>query len=268
MTGKLFEDRELATCLLDDPIVPSREEMADDALAELERDIRRHGILLPLIVKRVGDRYEIVAGHRRLICARAIGLLDVPCRVLLNDQIHPETIKAAENLFREQLTAAEEATYCAHLLAHECGGDIERLAALMGKSVAWLDQRFDLLRGDALVLEKVRSRELSLSVARVLNRFPSAAIPRYVDAALSQGATARVVSDWLAAFKRDGLDAAYPDTAPIITPSGDGAIVASGEPRCYLCDGDDDQHELTWVPMHTSCKVAAERRARGRAEGT
>jgi len=75
------EFSELALALVDEPALPSRSTMDDEKMRELVGSIRANGLLQPMIVARVGERYEVVAGHRRRIaCARA-GLFVAPCIV-------------------------------------------------------------------------------------------------------------------------------------------------------------------------------------------
>ena len=58
----------------------------EEALAELTDSVRRHGILQPLSVRRVGTGYELIAGERRLRAAQQAGLTEVPCIVMTMDE--------------------------------------------------------------------------------------------------------------------------------------------------------------------------------------
>jgi ParB family chromosome partitioning protein len=81
----------------------------DDELAALSASIKSHGVLQPLVVRQVGDRYQLVAGERRLRAARAAGLSSVPVTVVnFNDQ---EALEAAliENIQRADLNPIEKA---------------------------------------------------------------------------------------------------------------------------------------------------------------
>jgi len=81
----------------------------DDDLAALSESIRTHGILQPLVVRPVGDRYQLIAGERRLRAAQAAGFADVPVHVVdFNDQ---QVLEAAlvENIQRTDLNPIEKA---------------------------------------------------------------------------------------------------------------------------------------------------------------
>src|SRR5580765_1928841 len=90
------------------PYQPRRDFDADE-LAGLQESIRAHGILQPLVVRSLGDRFQLIAGERRLRAAQSIGLTDVPVHIVdFNDQ---EVLEAAlvENIQRSDLNPIEKA---------------------------------------------------------------------------------------------------------------------------------------------------------------
>lgn len=94
-------------------IVPNskqpRKTFDQSALDELTSSIRQYGVLTPLIVKRVGENYEIIAGERRWRASQAAGLKEVPVVVRDYDDQSTAEIALIENLQREDLNAIEEA---------------------------------------------------------------------------------------------------------------------------------------------------------------
>lgn len=94
-------------------IVPNskqpRKTFEQAALDELTASIRQYGVLTPLIVKRVGENYEIIAGERRWRASQAAGLKEVPVVVRDYDDQSTAEIALIENLQREDLNAIEEA---------------------------------------------------------------------------------------------------------------------------------------------------------------
>lgn len=86
-----------------------RKTFDDDELTALSESVKTHGILQPLVVRPMGDRYQLIAGERRLRAARAAGFGDVPVQVIdLNDQ---QVLEAAlvENIQRTDLNPIEKA---------------------------------------------------------------------------------------------------------------------------------------------------------------
>lgn len=108
-----------------------RQQMGD--LSELTASIREKGILEPLIVRRWGDRYQIISGERRYQAAVQAGLMELPC--VERDADDKETVEIAliENLQRKDLTPFEEAEALAQL-ATRYGYTHELLAQRIGRS--------------------------------------------------------------------------------------------------------------------------------------
>ena len=86
-----------------------RVDFNDDAITELADSIKAHGVLQPVLVRRVDDGFQLIAGERRWLAAQRAGLLTVPCRVLdLQDQQVSEAA-LEENLKRRDLNVLEKA---------------------------------------------------------------------------------------------------------------------------------------------------------------
>ena len=105
------------------------------SLAQLTASIRERGVLEPVLVRRVGDRYELVAGERRTRAAREAGLSDVPAIVLDIDDREALEISIMENLQREDLNAVEETEAVLQLLQLSLDLDRAGTLALIGEVV-------------------------------------------------------------------------------------------------------------------------------------
>lgn len=86
-----------------------RTDMDEDGIAELADSIGKVGVLQPIIVRPLGEGYQIIAGERRWRASKAAGLEKVPVRVLSTSEIESLEIALIENLQREDLNAIEEA---------------------------------------------------------------------------------------------------------------------------------------------------------------
>lgn len=104
-------------------------------LAQLTASIRERGVLEPVLVRRVGDRFELVAGERRTRAAREAGLADVPAIVLDIDDREALEISIMENLQREDLNAVEETEAVLQLLQLSLDLDRAGTLALIGEVV-------------------------------------------------------------------------------------------------------------------------------------
>jgi ParB family chromosome partitioning protein len=122
---------------------PDQPRQALGDLDELTASIREKGILEPLIVRRVGTRYEIIAGERRYRAAVEAGLGEVPCVVRDASDAEMMELALVENLQRKDLTAFEEADGL-NVLAEKYGYTHEAMAEKLGKSRSTITESMSL----------------------------------------------------------------------------------------------------------------------------
>jgi ParB family transcriptional regulator, chromosome partitioning protein len=136
-------------------------------LEELGESIRSKGVLLPLLVRRDGDGYLLIAGERRWRAAQRAGLRELP--VIVRDVTEPEAFELAliENIQREDLNAIEEAEAYQRLIDHH-GLTQEELAQRVGKDRSTIANALRLLRLPDSIKEAVASGDLSMGHARAL----------------------------------------------------------------------------------------------------
>ncbi len=138
-----------------------------EGLAELTESVRQRGILQPIIVKREGEGYLIMAGERRYRAAKAAGLTVIPAIVRDDD---PNEIALIENLQREDLTALEEAEGLGAMVARY-GYTHQALAQLLHKSRPYVSNTLVLTRLPAEIKAELHrypniSREILMAIAR------------------------------------------------------------------------------------------------------
>ena len=147
-----------------------RRRFAAEALASLVDSVREHGILQPILVRRLADhenRYQIVAGERRWRAAQEAKLHQVP--VMIRDVNDAELVEVAlvENIQREDLTPIEEAEAYRRLIG-EFGHTQERLGQVVGKSRSHIANSLRLLTLPDPVKAMVEDSALSAGHARAL----------------------------------------------------------------------------------------------------
>ena len=108
-----------------------RRRFEDASLKALAESIRSHGVLEPLLVRKTGEGYEIIAGERRYRAAQMAGLEAVPAIVLEVDEKTAQAIALMENLQREDLNPYEETLGVLDLLALELGRSREEVVSLL-----------------------------------------------------------------------------------------------------------------------------------------
>lgn len=142
-----------------------------EELSHLSDSIRTHGILQPLVVRKVGDEYQLVAGERRLRAAQAVGLAEVPVRLVnFNDQ---QVLEAAlvENIHRADLNPIEKAQGFRDYLTR-FHMTHEQLAERLGLDRSTITNLVGLLDLPAEVQEAVRLGQISAAHAKLLKGVP------------------------------------------------------------------------------------------------
>jgi len=116
-----------------------------DRLEELAASIRANGIIQPLIVRRIGDAFQIIAGERRWRAAKMAGLVEVP--VIVQDVADPRMLELAliENIQREDLNPIETA-HAYERLSRELGLSQEQIGERTGKDRTSITNTLRLLR--------------------------------------------------------------------------------------------------------------------------
>ena len=149
-----------------------RQVFREDALEELTRSIRQHGIIQPLSVRRTGTSYELIAGERRLRAGIQAGLTEVPCIIMNMDDRESGLAALIENLQRQDLDFIEEARSIS-LLMERFSFSQEQAAQWLGKSQSAIANKLRLLRHSAPVLEALREGNLTERHARALLKVPT-----------------------------------------------------------------------------------------------
>lgn len=149
-----------------------RKRFKEDELEELADSIRQNGVLQPLLVRKVGSSYEIVAGERRYQAAQRAGLKELP--VIIREISDDEVFKLAliENLQRSDLSPLEEANGYRQLIK-ERGLTQEELAKILSKSRSTITNTLRLLDLPEEVQRLVEEGELTAGHARAILAVPS-----------------------------------------------------------------------------------------------
>lgn len=149
-----------------DLIIPNRFQprlsFDEKALNELAESIKQHGIIQPLIVRQLADKYEIIAGERRYKAATLAGLSTVPVIVTNLSDAKSDEVALVENIQRKNLSSIEEALSYKRKIDKD-NLTQEQLAKLLGLSQSTVANRLRLLNlsnevQDALLKEKISER--------------------------------------------------------------------------------------------------------------
>lgn len=144
-----------------------RKHFKRDSLEELAASIKEHGVLQPVVVRRKGSRYELIAGERRLQASIMAGQQIIPAIVMESDNTRAVILALVENIQREDLDPIEEAEALRQLI-DSFGLTQEEVSAKIGKRRVTVANALRLLKLPDEVKSLVASRELSPGHARAL----------------------------------------------------------------------------------------------------
>lgn len=154
-----------------DSIVPGpmqpRTEFDDESLGHLAKSIKSHGVVQPVLVRRVGDHYELVAGERRWRAAKLAGLRTIPA--VVKDIPDRDLLEVAliENVQREDLNPIEEAQAYSKLI-ESVGLTQEALAERVGRDRSYITNYLRLLKLPEDIQQLVKQKRISTGHARTL----------------------------------------------------------------------------------------------------
>lgn len=165
-------------------------------IAALADSLRQHGMIQPVLVRQVQDRYQLIAGERRLRAAVEAQLQEIPARVMDLDDQRVSELAMVENLQREDLNALEKAAAFRDYLARY-GGTQEELAGRLGLDRSTVSNLMRLLDLPTEVQDAVRSKKITQGHARALLAL--------ADSESQLAACQRVISDGLSVRQTEAL---------------------------------------------------------------
>ncbi len=148
-----------------------RKSFDKEKLEELAASIKNHGIVQPIVVRKAGDRYTIIAGERRYRAARLAGLSTVPVVVREMDDYEVMEVALIENIQRENLNPIEEAT-AIRFIMDQNDMTQEEVAARLAKSRPSIANTLRLLNLPWEVQELLKEDKLQTGHAKVILSLP------------------------------------------------------------------------------------------------
>jgi ParB/RepB/Spo0J family partition protein len=156
-----------------------RKTFDEASLAELAEDIGRRGVLQPVLVRPIEDRFEIVFGERRWRASKLAGLATIPAMIRRMTDLEALEAAIIENQKRADVHPLEEAD--AYRRLHEKHGqDVDEIAAKVGKSRAHIYGRLKLCELGAEARQAFLEGKLASAIATVVARLPAAVQARAV----------------------------------------------------------------------------------------
>jgi len=173
-----------------------RKHVTFEGLEELAHSIRTVGLLNPIVVRKVGERWELIAGWRRLKACEIVGLASVPCRVAPSTEELADLQRIHENVFREDVNPVDEGEFFRTLLK-KYQWNISQLSLNVKKSPSYVSDRVNIIEANDDIKDAMRDGKIGISIARELMRIDDpTSRKRLLWYAVNSGATLDTVRRW------------------------------------------------------------------------
>lgn len=197
---------EIDTYMIEPNTEQPRTNFDDDSLNELKESIKKYGIIQPIIVRKHGKGYQIVAGERRWRASKEIGLKKIPC--LIRDYKKNAAIEVAliENIQREDLNPIEEAFAYKNMM-DKYNITQEKIAEVIGKSRTYIANTIRLLKLNEKIIDYIKEGIISPGHGRALLSIKDKNIQldvaeRIIKRGLNVRQTEKIVKDILSKKKK------------------------------------------------------------------
>lgn len=241
-------ERDIALDFIDEPAAAMRTDIGRDEVFELAQDIKKNGLINPITVRPRGERFEVVAGHRRFLAHRYGGIPKIRCvvRDLTDDEAF--AIMTSENLKRENVNPVDEATHVRRLMDMH-GNNISKVCDIVNRGREWVESRMTIARMPDVLREALRTEKIKLGVALALVEIDNDVDLRgCLDMAISQGASVVVANYWVAQYKAGlfghALEKHLPDSD---MPDGQRTVVML---RCAVDGKEHPASEMRSILVH------------------
>lgn len=183
---------------INEPKHAMRSDARNEDIESLAKSIEQFGLLQPITLRKIGDRYEVIAGHRRLLAHKHLGYPFIPAIVREADEADSDAMKVHENLYRADVNPVDQAAFLYEYMQRS-NLTIEELAKQLNRTVAWVNSRIQILSYPPYLVEFVGEGKLSMATAEILNQIPNELIrEKYCRDAAMVGLSAVRAKYWLA----------------------------------------------------------------------
>ena len=175
----------------------SRKQFNEEKLHDLAETIKSQGIIQPLLVRQItNNRYELIAGERRLRAGKLAGLKEVPCLVQTIDDATAAMINVLENLHREDLNVVEEAEGIRQLIEQHSLKHSE-IATTLGQSRSSITNKLRLLSLSPYSLKALRANQIEMGHAKCLLSVDEQKQKKFVDLIIKRNLSVRKLESLL-----------------------------------------------------------------------
>lgn len=247
------EIKQISVDLIDNPKIAMRTDVDGDDIEELMASMKDIGLMEPIVVRPVGERFEVIAGHRRSRAAKHLKWPTIEAKIVTADDNLTLVMRLAENLSRHDVDPVDEATFIGEImLEHKL--DEQQVADTLKRRIEWVKERLEVFSMPPYLKDYVKQKRIPLGAALWINRIENENQRiHYSHWAGQHGVSVRGAKYWYDMWR------AQPDVSNIeITEIKDeGGNVVQQKPMvtCERCGGQCEMAYArnVWVHGSTEC---------------
>lgn len=167
----------------------------DSDFSMLVGSIREHGLIQPILIRPLGNVFEIVAGHRRFQACRTLRWRFVPARIRELSNKQAFEMQLTENIQRKSMDPIEEAEAFRRYIVDFGWGGVSELARKIGKSEEYVSHHVQLLKLPTDIIQKISNNTLNVSQGMELARIPAQTQSKIASAVISNNLTVRQIRE-------------------------------------------------------------------------
>jgi len=202
------------------PQVEMRTQYIQEDLEALAHSIKMYGLMSPVIVRMVGEKYELIAGWRRTRAHEMLGIPIISAIVESYSDSDTDMVRMHENLMREEVNPVDEGMYYSTIMKKH-NWQVADISLMVKRSNGYVISRLKLIDCDDDLRDAVKDGVISMSVALELHRIDDVAQRnRLLSFILRSGATAEQVRKWRVEYEinskmykphNNSMDPSFPD---------------------------------------------------------
>ena len=225
--------KDIALSRIVPPQTPLRERADDEDITTLADSIKKIGLLHPILVRKVDDKYQVVCGHRRYLACKMAGLEKVKCIVTHDSEESDLEKMLAENIARKDMSPLEEAHFFNEAL-EKLDHTPHSLAETIGRTTDYVKKRLKILKWPPELQEAVHKKFINMAVGEQLAKITDEDVRmRYLSDCIQRKISAVTVEQWVNMWlaSKDYKEQGFTD--PRQTPAA--RKVADVHIRCETC---------------------------------
>lgn len=235
------------------PFLPMRKYVTEAEVSSLAQSIREIGLISPVLLRRSGKDYELIAGHRRVKAFKSLMRTQIPAIIVEADDIHTHKSRIAENLHREDIRPSEEAEYYISVMK-ELGINQRELADLANKSASYVSERLAITNYPEFLRTALDEGVLAFSVCRILAQIGDPEVLRqFTKYAVDYGCNPKTASEWVKEWRLDQTYTPPPDEPAAVDIDSYEAPQARLMQNCFVCEVEVETKDIRHIATCPAC---------------